>query len=82
MSFTDQVRLGYLDVGIAKKIAKPAKKFKNLSVKLAEIGHENIWSVKVGVYLFQRLGYKLVQESVCIEFKSNDGLPLLSLFCD
>ena len=76
MNFTDQVRLGYLDVAIAKKIcktyipscaidsqqrlfrcshckfffAKLAKRFKNLSVKLAEIGCENISSVKVGVH--------------------------------
>ena len=75
VSFTDQVRLGYLDVAIAKifcetfmpsctidsqqrlfrcrhrkKICKTCEKFENLSVKLAEIGRKNIWSVKVGVH--------------------------------
>ena len=45
---------GYLDVAITKKFlsVKLAKKFKNLSVKLAKNGRKNISSVKVGVHLF------------------------------
>ena len=53
---------GYLDVAIVNKIvsetrkkiqnfvSETRKKFKILSVKLAEIGCQNIWSVKVGVH--------------------------------
>ena len=47
---------GYLDVAIAKKLSvKLAKKFKNLSVKLAKNGRENISSVKVGVHRYQKV---------------------------
>ena len=43
---------GYLDVAITKKlfVVKLAKKFKNLSVKLAKNSRKNILSVKVGVH--------------------------------
>ena len=51
---------GYLGVDIAKKFAKPVKKFENLSVKLAEIGRKNILSVKVGVHHLEQRKYTMM----------------------
>ena len=48
---------------------KLVKKFENLSVKLAKIGHKNISSVKVGVHPLRLLVFKarnVEQLGVCV----------------